>query len=142
VNRPRRSAGGLRDPEGDREKRKGLMAWDEAEIRIRVAAVTEDETEGLTADELVVRSGVHPAALEPYLRLGVVIADASTGRFPVRAVVRLRKAIRLRRDLGVNLAAVGIVLDLLDRLEAMEMELERLRAEVRRAPEGPAIPAE
>jgi hypothetical protein len=60
----------------------------------------------------------------------------------VRAVVRLRKAIRLRRDLGVNLAAAGIVLDLLDRLEAMELELERLRAEVRRAPEGPAIPAE
>lgn len=116
------------------------MAWDEVEIRFCVAAVAEDETEGLTADELAARAGLHPAALEPYIRVGAVTFDASTGRFPVRALVRLRKAIRLRRDLGVNLMAVGIVLDLLDRQEVMELELERLRKELSCALAGPAMP--
>jgi uncharacterized small protein (DUF1192 family) len=67
----------------------------------------------------------------------VVQCNASTGRFPVLAVGRLRKAIRLRHDLGVDLVAVGIVLDLVGRLEAMEVEIERLRAELSRDLEAP-----
>ena len=119
------------------------MAWNEAEIRIHIAAIVEDETDDLTADDLALRCGLRPAALEAYTRVGVVQFNASTGRFPVLAVGRLRKAIRLRRDLGVDLVAVGIVLDLVGRLEAMEMEIERLRAELGRAPQAPpALPAE
>jgi chaperone modulatory protein CbpM len=118
------------------------MESDEAEVQYCLAVVAEDERQGLTADELSARCGLYPAALEPYVRVGVLTFDASTGRFPVRAAIRIRKAIRLRRDLGMNLAAVGIVLDLLDRLEEMERELERVRAELSRAMEGPAVPAE
>lgn len=115
------------------------MAWNEAEIRIHVAAIVEDETDDFTADDLALRCGLPPAALEAYTRVGVVQFNASTGRFPVLAVGRLRKAIRLRRDLGVDLAAVGIVLDLVGQLEAMEMEIERLRAELGRNPEVPPV---
>jgi hypothetical protein len=119
------------------------MAWNEAEIRIHIAAIVEDETDDLTADDLALRCGLRPAALEAYTRVGVVQFNASTGRFPVLAVGRLRKAIRLRRDLGVDLVAVGIVLDLVGRLEAMDVEIERLRAELSRALEAPpAFPAE
>ncbi|HEX7550411.1 MAG TPA: chaperone modulator CbpM [Candidatus Methylomirabilis sp.] len=119
------------------------MAWNAAEIRIHIAAIVEDETDDLTADDLALRCGLPPARLEAYTRVGVVQCNVSTGRFPVLAVGRLRKAIRLRRDLGVDLVAVGIVLDLVGRLEAMEMEIERLRAELSRAPEAPpAFPAE
>jgi len=119
------------------------MAGNEAEIRIHIAAIVEDETDDLTADDLALRCALPPAALEAYTRVGVVQFNASTGRFPVLAVSRLRKAIRLRRDLGVDLVAVGIVLDLVSRLEAMEVEIERLRAEVSRAPEAPqALSAE
>ena len=119
------------------------MAWKEAEIRIHMAAIVEEETDDLTADDLALRCGLPPAALEDYTRVGVVQFNASTGRFPVLAVGRLRKAIRLRRDLGVGLVAVGIVLDLVGRLEAMEMEVERLRAERRPAlEEPPALLAE
>jgi hypothetical protein len=119
------------------------MAWNEAEIRIHIAAIVEDETDALTADDLALRCGLPPAALEAYTRVGVVQFNASTGRFPVLAVGRLRKAIRLRRDLGVDLMAVGIVLDLVGRLEEMEAEIERLRAELGRDPEEPpAFPAE
>ncbi len=118
------------------------MAWHEAEVRIHIAAIVEEETDDLTADDLALRCGLPPAALAAYTRVGVVQFNASTGRFPVLAVSRLRKAIRLRRDLGVGLVAVGIVLDLVGRLEAMEVEIERLRAELGRAPEvPPALPA-
>jgi DNA-binding transcriptional MerR regulator len=119
------------------------MAWNEAEIQIHIAAIVEDETDDLTADDLALRCGLRPATLEAYTRVGVVQFNASTGRFPVLAVGRLRKAIRLRRDLGVDLVAVGIMLDLVGRLEAMEAEIERLRAELSRALEAPtAFPAE
>ena len=119
------------------------MAWNEAEIQIHIAAIVEDETDDLTADDLALRCGLRPAALEAYTRVGVVQFNASTGRFPVLAVGRLRKAIRLRRDLGVDLVAVNIVLDLVGRLEAMDVEIERLRAELSRALEAPpAFPAE
>ena len=118
------------------------MAWNEAEIRIHIAAIVEDETGDLTAEDLALRCGLRPAALEAYTRVGVQF-NASTGRFPVLAVGRLRKAIRLRRDLGVDLVAVNIVLDLVGRLEAMDVEIERLRAELSRALEAPpAFPAE
>ena len=36
---------------------------------------------------------------------------------------------RLRRDTGVNLAGIGMILDLVDRLRALERENRRLRAE-------------
>ena len=118
------------------------MAWNQAEIQIHIAAIVEDETDDLTADDLALRCGLRPAALEAYTRVGVVQFNASTGRFPVLAVGRLRKAIRLRHDLGVDLVAVGIVLDLVGRLEAMEMEINRLRAGLSHALEVPPFPAE
>ena len=119
------------------------MAWNQAEIQIHIAAIVEDEADDLTAEDLALRCGLRPAALEAYTRVGVVQFNAATGRFPVLAVGRLRKAIRLRRDLGVDLVAVGIVLDLVGRLEAMEMEIERLQAELSRPPEAPpALPGE
>ncbi len=119
------------------------MARNETEIQVHIAAIVEDETDDLTADDLALRCGLRPAALEAYTRVGVVQFNASTGRFPVLAVGRLRKAIRLRHDLGVDLVAVGIVLDLVGRLEAMDVEIERLRAELCRALEAPpAFPAE
>jgi DNA-binding transcriptional MerR regulator len=47
--------------------------------------------------------------------------------FPDRVVPRIRRILRLRKDLGVNWAGIGVVLDLLDRMEALERELGRLR---------------
>jgi DNA-binding transcriptional MerR regulator len=118
------------------------MGRNETGIQVYVAAAVVDETPGLSAEALAARCDLHPAALEPYIRVGALTCDATTGRFPERAVVRLRKAIRLRRDLGLNLVAVGVVLDLLDRQEAMTRELERLRAQVALGKDGPGMPAE
>ena len=114
--------------------------WNEAEIADSHGGRRGgSETEGLTADDLALRCGLHPATLEAYIRFGVVSSTPRPVAFPSPPVVRLRKAIRLRRDLGVNLVAVGILLDLLDRQEAMALELTRLRAELSRALEDPTL---
>jgi chaperone modulatory protein CbpM len=44
-------------------------------------------------------------------------------RFSAASIVRVQKANRLQRDLGVNLAGTALVLDLLDRIEALEARL-------------------
>jgi hypothetical protein len=48
------------------------------------------------------------------------------------AVMRLRRMLRLRRDLGVNFAGASVILDLLDRLDVANRELVSLRASVAR----------
>ena len=45
---------------------------------------------------------------------------------PRRAVVRLRRMQRLRRDLGVNFAGAAIILDLVGRIEQLNRELAEM----------------
>ncbi len=44
-------------------------------------------------------------------------------RFSATTVVRVQKAHRLQRDLGVNLPGVALALQLLDRIDALETRL-------------------
>jgi chaperone modulatory protein CbpM len=50
--------------------------------------------------------------------------DMRLWRFSGASLVRARSALRLQRDLGVNLAGIALALDLMD-------ELERLRAQMK-----------
>ncbi len=43
---------------------------------------------------------------------------------PRRAIMRLRRMQRLRRDLGVNFTGAAIILDLVGRIEQLQRELE------------------
>lgn len=47
---------------------------------------------------------------------------------PRQTVIRLRKMQRLRRDLKVNFAGAGVILDMVERMEAMRHELAEMRA--------------
>ena len=44
-------------------------------------------------------------------------------RFKISSIRRIRTAIRLQRDLGVNLAGAALALDLLDRIAELESRL-------------------
>jgi len=74
---------------------------------------------------------VHPQTLRLYERLGLVRPARSRYNirlYSQREVERLRQVQRLTRDLGVNLAGVEVILDLLDKMERMRTETEdRLR---------------
>lgn len=50
-------------------------------------------------------------------------APRARWRFAATTIVRVEKARRLQRDLGVNLPGVALALELLDRIDALEMRL-------------------
>ena len=65
-----------------------------------------------------------------HLRAVGLIEGEETGgelRYSEQEVTQLRRIRRLQRDLGVNLAGVEVILQLLKRLEAVHQELEQER---------------
>jgi MerR family transcriptional regulator, heat shock protein HspR len=80
---------------------------------------------------------VHPQTLRMYERLGLIRPRRISEKnrmYSESDIERLRQIHRLTRDLGVNLAGVEIILDLLERMEALqrqtEMEMEQMRREM------------
>lgn len=81
-------------------------------------------------DELAAASDLHPDFVQNIVAYGLlepVRAEQTLLWFDVTAVRRLRTIRRLRDDLGINLAGIAVVLDLLERIEALERELAHLR---------------
>lgn len=77
---------------------------------------------------------VHPQTLRMYERQGLV-SPARRGRIRLYSeadIARLRQIIRLRDELGVNLAGIEVILNLLDRMEELQEEVERVRAQAKR----------
>lgn len=72
------------------------------------------------------RLGINRDILEVCLRweiIGPPELDAEgVPVFRSEALERVRKSIRLHYDLGINWAGITVILDLLDRLEALEWE--------------------
>src|SRR5216683_2845707 len=56
--------------------------------------------------------------------LNVVEINAAEWHFPGAALRRARLALRLERDLEINLAGVALALELMDELEHLRRELE------------------
>jgi hypothetical protein len=86
------------------------------------------ETVLISGEALCEALGIGRPMLARLVALAVVEPVApGADAYEVYAVARLRRVLRLRRDLGVNLTGASIVVDLVDRLERLEAELERLR---------------
>jgi chaperone modulatory protein CbpM len=50
--------------------------------------------------------------------------DIRLWRFSGASLVRARSALRLQRDLGVNLAGIALVLDLMEELESLRAQMK------------------
>jgi len=84
------------------------------------AAEAERAQLELSADELAAAAGLRRATLDRLVRAGLVDEIApDSGRFTAAAAVRLRRMLRLRADLGVNLVGAAIIVDLVDRLDRL-----------------------
>jgi DNA-binding transcriptional MerR regulator len=85
--------------------------------------------ETLTLDELSRLVDLHPEMVLRLVDLGLL--DPEKGEpewlFQETAVPRIWKIRRLHRDLGINWAGIGVVLDLLDRIDDLEREIAWLR---------------
>lgn len=73
---------------------------------------------------------IHPQTLRMYERLGLV-SPKRIGKnrlYSEKDIERVRQIQRLTQELGVNLAGVEVILDLLEKLEELQGEVDRLRA--------------
>ena len=71
-------------------------------------------------------TGTHPELVTRLVALGLLDAERDAGGrlcFPPRQVAVMARIQRLRAGFTLNYAALGLVLDLLDRLEAAEASL-------------------
>lgn len=90
------------------------------------------ERESVTLEALAAHCGLHPALVERFVEYGLIEPLERAGRqmsFDTACLARVRLIERLRQDLGANLAGVAVILDLLDRLTALQREVERLRGD-------------
>lgn len=83
----------------------------------------------LTLVELAYLVGTNPEVVEEMLRLDLIEPCLQTPEpcFPVDVLPRVRRMLRLCRHVGLDLNSMGMVLDLLDRVEALERELQQER---------------
>src|SRR5579875_267455 len=84
----------------------------------------------LTLEDLALHAAMHPAMVERLVEFGLVTPMRHEGAnlFDPSAVSRLRTIGRLRRVLGINLAGISVILDLVDKIRALQQENENLRS--------------
>ena len=89
--------------------------------------------------------GIHPQTLRLYERLGLLKPSRSLGNtryYTDRDLQQLEVILNLTRELGVNLAGVEVVLNMREKMERMQREIEELVAFVQeRIGEASKIPA-
>ncbi len=72
--------------------------------------------------------GIHPQTLRLYEREGLLKPSRSEGNtrlYTDEDLERLELVLSLTRDLGVNLAGVEIILNMREKMDAMQQEFER-----------------
>jgi hypothetical protein len=82
----------------------------------------------LPADVVASQAGLHPELVRRLVRIGFVdIADGTPDEplFGPEVPALLARAVRLRRDLGLDYSGALLVCELLDRIQALEDQLRR-----------------
>ena len=83
----------------------------------------------LTMGDLALHANMHPALIEQLVEFGLLTPVRRQGAnfFDASAVSRLRTIARLRHGLGINLAGISVILDLVDKLCALQRENQNMR---------------
>jgi MerR family transcriptional regulator/heat shock protein HspR len=84
------------------------------------------------------RYGIHPQTLRLYEREGLIKPVRSSGNtrlYDEESIRRLEIILTLTRDLGVNLAGVEVILNMKERMEQMQGEMDRMLEAVRQMAE-------
>ena len=84
----------------------------------------------VTQAEVASHVDVHPELIDRFVCLGLIDPVGRDSRneriFHVDVIPVVRKIIRLRNQLGVNYAGIGVILDLMKRVEMLEAQLREL----------------
>ena len=87
----------------------------------------------LSLEALAAFTGVHPDIIKRYADFGLidVVEGSEPGIFfSYSAACRVRTIERLRREMGINLAGIGVIFELVDRIQQLQWEIERLHNRV------------
>jgi hypothetical protein len=77
-----------------------------------------------TLHDIALRCGVEVEFVEQLVELGVISTHPSgERRFACEVTLRVGKFVRLQRDLGVNADGAALIVELLDRIDALEHRL-------------------
>ena len=85
---------------------------------------------GIQLDVFATRCGLHPDLVRRLVALGLLACQQDARGdlwFEPSALVTVARIQRLRTGLGLNYAAIGLVLDLLDHIEELESASRRRR---------------
>jgi MerR family transcriptional regulator, heat shock protein HspR len=84
----------------------------------------------LSLSEVAYTTGLHPELVERFVKMGLIdhIGRNAGGEmlFAMEVVSVVRRIVRLRNHLGVNYAGIGVILDLMARIEDLEGNLRQL----------------
>lgn len=70
---------------------------------------------------------IHPQTLRQYEREGLIKPSRSNGKirlYSQKDIDNIKTVLKLTRDLGINLAGVDVILQLKEKIEKLENELE------------------
>ncbi|HEU5107713.1 MAG TPA: chaperone modulator CbpM [Micromonosporaceae bacterium] len=98
-------------------------------VRLRARPPRRDP--GLDLDSFARRSGLHPEQVRRLVALGLLEPERdAAGRlwFAPAQLLAVARIQRLRAGFALNYAALGLVVDLLDRIAELETALRRSRA--------------
>jgi MerR family transcriptional regulator/heat shock protein HspR len=99
-------------------------------------AFTDDHEEPAFIISVAARMlGLHAQTLRYYERVGIIVPSRSRGRIRLYSradLERVRQIQRLIDELGVNLAGAEVIIDMSNRLKALEEENDALRRELQR----------
>ena len=95
--------------------------------------VVREEPDQITLSEMASLAGTDQETILYYIDIGLVDPVSKVGSqvlFDVNALRRLKAIRRLRRDLGTSLSSLGLILDLVDKIRALQSELDTLRGKM------------
>ncbi|MDD4906552.1 MAG: chaperone modulator CbpM [Methylobacter tundripaludum] len=94
-------------------------------LPVHTGTVIEDDS--LTLEQLCHACGVHADWVISLVEESIIEPegdDMHLWRFSGTCLVRVRSALRLQHDLGVNLAGIALALDLMEELENLRAQLK------------------
>lgn len=92
------------------------------------SVLLEQATHTYTVNELCERCAINITLVYQFIELGVIEPKNSGEKdwqFSLDDYLRLRKAVRLQKDLDINPSGIALVLDLMDEVEALRAQVEK-----------------